>query len=417
MHGFPQGPGPGPGPFSPTQPNMPFGGPGPQQMRHTPQPPPHQPERPRSGAEETPPDPKSILQAQLAENQPPATPNEEPPTDQASTASAANNNQAPPPPVQTKPDVAAATAPGPGNVNAPTGPQKNGKIVPAVPMANIGKKFPPTGPKAPTAGPPSESASKENQPAAIAAMQHQNATTQAATAAVAAAMAKLAPQANQQTKPVTHDKAVDNLTQKVNQMRTDDRSRNTASRGGRGGARRGGRGGRGIDVPKSDFDFASANAAFNKQDLVKEAIASGSPIGTPSAEANSPAINGNGSGAEKPSAGGAVGDVTIPPAAPLYDSKSSFFDNISSENRDREEGADGRRRATGYEFRTEERKRNMETFGLGSVDGGYRGGYRGRGRARGGYRGGGAGGGGGYGRGGRGGYRGNRESVTATAVQ
>jgi len=72
--------------------------------------------------------------------------------------------------------------------------------------------------------------------------------------------------------------------------------------------------------------------------------------------------------------------VVIPPAQQAYDKKSSFFDNISSELKDRDESK------RGMEFRSEERKKNMETFGQGSVDN-YRGGYRSRGRGRGGYRG------------------------------
>jgi protein LSM14 len=125
-----------------------------------------------------------------------------------------------------------------------------------------------------------------------------------------------------------------------------------------------------MEVPTTDFDFESSNAKFNKQDLVKEAIASGSPLGDASVAPTAEAIsNGQANGGESE-------DIVIPPSA--YNKSSSFFDNISSELKDREEAASKR----GQEFRTEERRKNMETFGQGSVDG-YRGGFRGRGRGRG----------------------------------
>jgi len=125
-----------------------------------------------------------------------------------------------------------------------------------------------------------------------------------------------------------------------------------------------------MEVPTTDFDFESSNAKFNKQDLVKEAIATGSPLGDASVAPTVDALsNGQSNGAEKE-------DVVIPPS---YNKSSSFFDNISSELKDREEAASKR----GQEFRSEERRKNMETFGQGSVDG-YRGGFRGgRGRGRG----------------------------------
>jgi protein LSM14 len=144
-------------------------------------------------------------------------------------------------------------------------------------------------------------------------------------------------------------------------------------------------------VPTTDYDFASANARFNKQDLAKEAIASGSPdVAFPPAPAEA-ATNGHAArtnGTPEPAAAAAA-EVVIPAAS--YDKGSSFFDNISSELKDREEALG--RRLGGQEFRTEERKRNLETFGQGSVDN-YRGGYRGRGRGR------------GFGRGRGGGFRG-----------
>jgi len=222
-----------------------------------------------------------------------------------------------------------------------------------------------------------------------AAPQFQTATD-AATAAVAAAMAKLPGR----QKPEAE--AMDNLTRKVNDMRTDDNIRHSRQQGtggyavghrGRGGRRGGLRDqtSKPMDIPTTDFDFESANAKFNKQDLAKEVIASGSPIQGPggangsadTTETNGDALNGLSKAEE---------DVVIPPAAPAYDMKSSFFDNISSELKDRDETTG--KKIGGMEFRTEERKRNLETFGQGSVDN-FRGGYRGRGRrgfrARGGF--------------------------------
>jgi len=203
--------------------------------------------------------------------------------------------------------------------------------------------------------------------------------TQAATAAVAAAMAKL-PTAGQ-----SNGSAMDNLTKKVNEMRTNEPIRAPRQPGNAAGFApgRGGRGGRGgvarplgqpgqkVEVPVADFDFESSNAKFSKEDLVKEAIA-GSPLG------------------ENP-----VASPTEPDVPVTYNKSTSFFDNISSESKDRADASGGR--PGGREWRGEEQKKNVETFGQGSVDNGYRGGFRGRGgrgRGRGGFR-------------GRGGYSGN----------
>lgn len=229
--------------------------------------------------------------------------------------------------------------------------------------------------------------------------------TAAATAAVAAAMAKL-PQPGAQKQP---DASVNALAQQMNNMRPYD-----SARGGRGGHQnhqhqhqhqhpRGGRGGarhhiqhqqhKKIEVPQSDYDFETANAKFNKQDLVKEAIATG----VPAAEAEAHA--------EEVESQDATNHAAAASTNSMY-SRSSFFDNISSEARDREENT---ARVGGREWRGEEEKRNMETFGQGSVDG-YRPNYRGRGRGR------------GYGRG-RGGYsrgygrgRGGRTQSESTGV-
>ena len=320
----------------------------------------------------------NMLQKLNAENQPPVGAKPENQQSQAATPAPATAS-GPRPPVESKPSVGAATAPTQNNAKHTSAGLKDSKIVPAVPVIspsskNILAAAPPanlaaTAANAGNKAPAPAAAPNKSQAAASAAAQYHNATTQAATAAVAAAMAKLAPSPRQKREPVSGN-AVDNLTQKVNEMRVDNNSRTANTSRGRGRGGRGGRG-RGIEVPRSDFDFESSNARFNKQDLVKEAIGTGE---TPDGEI----VN----GATDPPTPNGTADVQTPPTVP-YSSKSGFFDNISSEARDRQESADGKRRPNGPELRIEERKRNMETFGMGSVDGGYRGGYRGRGRGRG----------------------------------
>lgn len=318
-------------------------------------------------------------------------------------------------------NTALASATTVDNKSVPNG-QKSGSIFPAVPISAQ-----PSMPGARMSGLNGQVTTKP----AGAALQYQN-PTQAATAAVAAAMAKLPPVPGSKVPQGKDDNAaIDNLTRKVKEMRTNDRVRNSRQpgTGGYAAGHRGGRGGRRghrhdsntkpLDVPATDFDFESSNAKFNKQDLVKEAIATGSPkgnsptTGPESVNGTNAAVDGtsnaantgnsatNTTAASTPSKsdGANAGDIVIPAAPATYNKAASFFDNISSELKDREEAG----RLGGREFRTEERKKNMETFGQGSVDSGYRGGYhRGRGRGRGsGFRG--RGGGGGYGRGGRGG--------------
>lgn len=243
-----------------------------------------------------------------------------------------------------------------------------------------------------------------SRPAQIATKSVEDANRDA-RAAVAAAMAKLPPAPGPKPQGES-ESTVDNLTNKVNELRTNENSRAPRQSGpvhatghrGRGGYR-GGRphpeqNSRKVEVPTTDYDFASANAKFNKQDLVN-AVTAGSLIGSPidGASANDKNIQTSAN-----SRHGSQSSIIIPSAL-SYDKSSSFFDNISSESRDRDE-ANGRKLG-GREFRSEEVKKNFETFGQGSVDNGYRGGYRGRARGRGYGR-----GRGGYARGGRGQIRG-----------
>ncbi|TVY90666.1 Protein sum2 [Lachnellula willkommii] len=288
----------------------------------------------------------------------------------AAEMAAASVQKPPTPPAASKPSPtevqAAVSKPSTAQIAAsaaaapkPSAPKNNNIVQPAIPNL-IGAKVP--------------AIRSGNVPASQVGAPSLRDATEAATAAVAAAMAKLPPAGQ------TNGNAVDNLTRKVNEMRTNDTTR--APRQPSGGAgfnhtrgQRGGRGGAGgarpvekkVEVPATDFDFESSNAKFNKQDLVKEAIA-GDVVGSPVGETSSAASP----DAEAPVAG--------------YNKSTSFFDNISSESKDRAESNNVR--PGGREWRGEEQKKNVETFGQGSVDNGYRGGYRGRGRGRGGYRGG-----------------------------
>ena len=375
----------------------------------------------------------------LTDNAPKATPQQELPLDKPTAtvklpssnttpAPVAAAQNGPPPPTESKPNVSEALAPPAPTVavdipaagkSAPSAP-KSGRIMPAVPILSPAIK-----PRAPTNGTLQSSSTNVPatsqvpaklavpRPAQVPTRSHEDANRDA-RAAVAAAMAKLPP-APGQKKQTNGESAIDNLTNKVNEMRTNDNIR-TSKQPGTGGYAAGHRGGRGgyrggrqrddqpakkMEVPKADYDFVEANAKFNKQDLVKEAIVTGSSVGSPidasddiSAEAS---INGTRRESEH--------SIVIP-AALGYNKTSSFFDNISSESKDRDDVAG--KRLGGREFRSEEQKKNLETFGQGSVDNGYRGGFRGRSRGRG-YR----GGRGAYApRGGRGATRG-RGSVAA----
>lgn len=311
------------------------------------------------------------------------------------SATAANG---PPPPTESKPDVAAALAPPATHVSQEplsltpqaAGAPRSGRIIPAVPRVSPAVKpvVPVNGITqqqvngAPTIQPVVQPLAPKTGPVAFKTveMAHQD-----AVAAVQSAMAKIPPK-----KATTGDKAMENLANKVNEMRTNDniRSSKQPGTGGYAAGNRGGRGGRGgraygeqqtrqIEVPKTDYDFATANAKFNKQDLVKEAIATGSPLedGQIAEDLTDESVI---DGASHHN-----GEPVVIPPAPGYNRKSSFFDNISSEAKERADDASGAKRLGGREFRSEEQRKNLETFGQGSVDNSYRGGLRGRGRGRG----------------------------------
>ena len=238
------------------------------------------------------------------------------------------------PPINSKPQVAAA----PTSAAKGQSDSKSSRVIPAVPLASPAArpaKKPSQLQPATVHTPPQADLAKPGLGAAEAARNQQTATTQAATAAVAAAMAKLTP-ANLQNQKNGPDGAIDNLTRKVNDMRTDDRIRNSRHPGtggyaaghrGRGGPRRGGREqGKGIVVPKSDYDFESANAKFRKHQSLKD----GTPVDSPdgSLDAVEPATNGNAKAEDSTTDGAA--DVAAS-TTPLYNSSSSFFHTLSSD--------------------------------------------------------------------------------------
>ncbi|KEZ42752.1 hypothetical protein SAPIO_CDS6038 [Scedosporium apiospermum] len=382
--GFPPGPGgPGPGPWNANYP-FPPGVPGPAgppaqvqaQAQAQGQ---AQAQKSRRTPVGTPGTEGKPAAAPGKQDQPPQA-SQQPPTEPKSLGQGAPKAPTAPTPSQD------AKAPKPAIQKAqpesiPTGP-KNNRVAPVIPA--VPKPFQVPASMAGAAA----SSSKSTAPASNANVQD---ATEAAKAAVALAMAKMEA-GNIHVPQQQSSGAMDNLTKKVNEMRVH------AVRAGHTGRGRG-RGGRSgpskIEVPDADFDFASANAKFNKDDIVKEAIA-GSPSEAP-----------NGSGAEVVDT-----ESAEKPASPqAYDKKKSFFDNISSEAKDRAEGSG--QKAGGREWRGEEQRKNIETFGQGSVDGGFRNNYRGRGRGR-----------GGRGRGYQGGYQGRgggrggnfrpRDGVTST---
>lgn len=280
---------------------------------------------------------------------------------------------APAPPVESKPSVeeVKATAAALSNNAPPTGPREAPKTIPTGPKSSRPTQILPAVPLptaltskvSPNTQPSSSKPTEQSAASTAAALRD---ATQAARDAVANAMAKLegiAPPAPAQQP--TNGNVVDNLSKKVNEMRVN-------SHAPRGGAsNRGSRGGRAprpakVEVPDADFDFASANAKFNKQEVVKEAY-----TGSPLAETHNNEQTPPPEAAPEPEAS----------APPAYNKSKSFFDNISSEAKDRLEN--NGQKPGGREWRGEEQRKNMETFGQGSVDGGYRG-YRGRGRGRGG---------------------------------
>ena len=104
-------------------------------------------------------------------------------------------------------------------------------------------------------------------------------------------------------------------------------------------------------VPESDFDFEKANSLFKKH---------------------------SGPDTKEPSNDDRITSVPSAPSKSFYDRKTGFFDNISSEVKDRHEGG---KRSGREGLIAEEKERNILTFGDQAAN--YRGSSR-RGRGRGG---------------------------------
>ena len=138
--------------------------------------------------------------------------------------------------------------------------------------------------------------------------------------------------------------------------------------------------GSGVPVPNTDYDFDAANAKFNKEDVVKEALARGEEILPEAARRNS---------LPESSAGGSTGvssAIDDPSSTTL---KKSFFDSFTSQAQNVAAGeGEGETAADRRSNRwKEEKSRNFETFGQATPDASrghvYRGGRGGRGRGRG----------------------------------
>ncbi|XP_056333986.1 protein LSM14 homolog A-like [Danio aesculapii] len=198
--------------------------------------------------------------------------------------------------------------------------------------------------------------------------------------------------------------------------------RGRGSGGGGGGQRGRGRFNGRRDGPmkfEKDFDFESANAQFNKEEIDRE-FQSKLKIKDEKSEKTLNGEEKTDSGVEtQNSEGNADEEDPLGPNC-YYDKSKSFFDNISCDDTRKEKaaGAFGRERRQTW---AEERRMNAETFGIPLRHNRGRGGFRGRGGGMG-YRGGrgraasrgsfmpsrGGGSGFGGGAGFRGGFRGGR---------
>ncbi|XP_070686579.1 LSM14A mRNA processing body assembly factor a isoform X3 [Pempheris klunzingeri] len=160
------------------------------------------------------------------------------------------------------------------------------------------------------------------------------------------------------------------------------------NRRGRGGGHRGrGRFNVRRDGPmkfEKDFDFESANAQFNKEEIDRE-FQSKLKLKDEKTEKSEKAVNGEDkgdSGVETQNSEGNA-DEECDPLGPncYYDKSKSFFDNISCDDTrkaNEKSGGSGFPRERRQTW-AEERRMNAETFGIPLRQGRGRGGYRGRG--------------------------------------
>ncbi|XP_056906776.1 LSM14A mRNA processing body assembly factor a isoform X6 [Takifugu flavidus] len=161
-----------------------------------------------------------------------------------------------------------------------------------------------------------------------------------------------------------------------------------ANRRGRGGGHRGrGRFNVRRDGPvkfEKDFDFESANAQFNKEEIDRE-FQDKLKLKDKKTEKPEKAVNGEDkgdSGVETQNSEGNA-DEECDPLGPncYYDKSKSFFDNISCDDTRKaadKSGGSGFPRERRQTW-AEERRMNAETFGIPLRQGRGRGGYRGRG--------------------------------------
>lgn len=157
-------------------------------------------------------------------------------------------------------------------------------------------------------------------------------------------------------------------------------------RGGRGGGHRGrGRFNVRRDGPvkfEKDFDFESANAQFNKEEIDRE-FQSKLKLKDESDKPVETAVNGEEkveSAAETPSSETPAEDGRDPLGPNCYYDKSkSFFDNISCDDSRKDKSGNSGFVRERRQTWAEERRMNAETFGLPLRHGRGRGGYRGRG--------------------------------------
>ncbi|XP_029909328.1 LSM14A mRNA processing body assembly factor a isoform X6 [Myripristis murdjan] len=161
-----------------------------------------------------------------------------------------------------------------------------------------------------------------------------------------------------------------------------------ANRRGRGGGHRGrGRFNVRRDGPmkfEKDFDFESANAQFNKEEIDRE-FQSKLKLKDEKSDKSEKAVNGEDkgdSGVEVQNSEGTADDEGDPLGPNCYYDKSkSFFDNISCDDTrkaNEKSGGSGFPRERRQTW-AEERRMNAETFGIPLRQNRGRGGYRGRG--------------------------------------
>ncbi|CAJ1055787.1 LSM14A mRNA processing body assembly factor a isoform X1 [Xyrichtys novacula] len=164
------------------------------------------------------------------------------------------------------------------------------------------------------------------------------------------------------------------------------------NRRGRGGGHRGrGRFNVRRDGPmkfEKDFDFESANAQFNKEEIDREfqSKLKLKDEKTEKTEKTEKAVNGEDkgdSGVETQNSEGNADAEECDPLGPncYYDKSKSFFDNISCDDTrkaNEKSGGSGFPRERRQTW-AEERRMNAETFGIPLRQGRGRGGYRGRG--------------------------------------